>query len=157
MSPAGGSFLIGGFYHPITCPASATKHRLLVDMPFFDHTVPAGFEFDGASVPRFFWRVVSPGRPWGLRASCGHDDLYEKGIGSKKHADYLFREALLDDREKWLEFDPESTVPPEWLIQVMFRAVVLGGKGSFDDHLHTDLRGRKRGSSRARRRPDDAQ
>lgn len=34
-------------------------------------TIPAGFEFDGASSPRIFWRIVPPFR--NLEASCKHD------------------------------------------------------------------------------------
>ncbi len=37
-------------------------------------TVPAGFESDGASVPRFFWRIVfPPGDNRALRAAFLHE------------------------------------------------------------------------------------
>lgn len=37
-------------------------------------TVPAGFTFDGASVPALFWALIShPMAPSSLRAACLHD------------------------------------------------------------------------------------
>lgn len=40
-------------------------------------TVPAGFRSDGASVPRFFWRVVfPPSDNRAMRAAFAHDYVY---------------------------------------------------------------------------------
>lgn len=41
--------------------------------------VPAGYVFDGASIPRLFWRVI--GGPWGpyRDAAAVHDYLYSDG------------------------------------------------------------------------------
>lgn len=35
-------------------------YRLLEPLTYENLTVPEGFESDGASVPRFFWRIVFP-------------------------------------------------------------------------------------------------
>lgn len=57
------------------------------------HTVPAGLETDGGSVPRapgvylFFGGIADP-------ACVVHDDLYRSGIVPRKVADEVFREAL---------------------------------------------------------------
>ena len=53
------------------------------------HVIPAGYVSDGASVPRFFWRILSPnidGRT--LVPSIIHDFEYENAIGTRGGADY---------------------------------------------------------------------
>jgi len=57
-------------------------------------TVPAGFIFDFASIPKFllpllpFWAKYN-------KASVLHDYLYQYGKLSRKMADYVFHEAML--------------------------------------------------------------
>lgn len=63
-------------------------------------TVPAGFESDGASVPRFFWRIVfPPGDTRALRAAFVHDWIYRTHPEgwSREAADNLFRRVLIED------------------------------------------------------------
>lgn len=63
-------------------------------------TVPAGFSSDGASVPRFFWRVVfPPGDNRALRAAFLHDWIYRTHPAgwSREAADNLFRRVLIED------------------------------------------------------------
>ena len=63
-------------------------------------TVPAGFESDGASVPRFFWRLVfPPGDQKALRAAFVHDWLYRTHPAGwiREAADLLFLKLLLAD------------------------------------------------------------
>ena len=60
-------------------------------------SVPAGFESDGASVPRFFWRIVfPPGDNRALKAAFAHDYLYRRHPEewSKKDADQMFFDLL---------------------------------------------------------------
>ena len=63
-------------------------------------TVPAGFASDGASVPRFFWRIVfPPGDPPAMLAAFVHDFIYRthpKGY-DRKEADRAFKLLLLDN------------------------------------------------------------
>lgn len=56
-------------------------------------TVPAKFVFDGASIPRFFWRFESP---YGdaLEAALHHDHRYKLKLGTKADADKLFLEGM---------------------------------------------------------------
>ena len=57
--------------------------------------VPKGFESDGCSMPRFFWRVF--GHPFDmqyLREAILHDWLYKTQIFDRKTADLIFREEL---------------------------------------------------------------
>ena len=75
-------------------------YTLLEELRYLDLVVPVGFESDGASVPRFFWRIVfPPGEPGALRAAFLHDFIYRTHPAgwSRAAADELFRELLLDD------------------------------------------------------------
>ena len=61
-------------------------------------TVPSGFSSDGASVPRFFWRLVfPPGDHKALKAAFVHDFLYRTHPEgwTKAAADNLFLILLL--------------------------------------------------------------
>ena len=63
-------------------------------------TVPAGFESDGASVPRLFWRIVfPPGDQKALRAAFVHDYIYRTHPEGwdREMADMLFLKILIDD------------------------------------------------------------
>lgn len=54
------------------------------------HTVPAGFIFNGSSVPRFLWWLYPPSWPHAWRGSCVHD----MGVGfawKKKPQEYWDR------------------------------------------------------------------
>lgn len=62
--------------------------------------VPQGFQSDGASVPRFFWRFVfPPGDTKALRAAFAHDFVYRTHpIGwTKQNADQMFYDLLVAD------------------------------------------------------------
>lgn len=71
------------------------------DLNFYTVNIPEGFECDGASIPRFFWRLIGP--PWGeyARAAVLHDYLYrfgkieEKEI-TRKRADQIFYGGMID-------------------------------------------------------------
>ena len=63
-------------------------------------TVPAGFASDGASVPRFFWRLVfPPGDQKALKAAFVHDFLYRTHPEgwTREAADLLFLKLLLKE------------------------------------------------------------
>jgi len=80
--------------------------------------IQPGFTFDGASIPRFFWRVI--GHPFtGLTvpAALVHDALYATHRLPKHVADVLFRNLLI-----------QNGVPP-WRAKTMYQAVDrFGGK-----------------------------
>ena len=60
--------------------------------------VPAGFSSDGASVPRFFWRLVfPPGDHRAIRGAFVHDWLYRTHPDgwTREMADMLFLELLI--------------------------------------------------------------
>ena len=63
-------------------------------------TVPAGFSSDGASVPRFFWRLVfPPGDQKALRAAFVHDWIYRTHPEgwTREAADKLFLKLLIEE------------------------------------------------------------
>jgi len=63
-------------------------------------TVPAGFSSDGASVPRFFWRLVfPPGDQKALKAAFVHDWLYRTHPDGwlREAADNLFLKLLIEE------------------------------------------------------------
>jgi hypothetical protein len=72
-----------------------------VDDDFPDIVVPAGYITNGASVPTFLHDVISPTGDL-FRASVVHDYLYYSKIVSRREADAIFREIVLDDTGSWL-------------------------------------------------------
>lgn len=63
-------------------------------------TVPAGFASDGASVPRFLWRLLSPKiDAITLAPSIAHDWLYDQGgirDFTRLECDRWYRRSLID-------------------------------------------------------------
>jgi len=71
--------------------------RLHVAWNGHEFDVPEGFESDGASVPRFFWRAVfPPGDSKALPGAIAHDYLYRTHPTgwSKGMSDAMFYEML---------------------------------------------------------------
>lgn len=65
----------------------------------YEHTVTVkeGFVFDGASIPRFLWRVC--GHPFEVpRVAAGllHDWLYAARVTKRSTADAIYRRVLID-------------------------------------------------------------
>lgn len=62
------------------------------------YTIPIGFRSDGASLPKFFWRLI--GHPFDmsyLREAIIHDYLYKYQICSRKESDKFFFKILKDN------------------------------------------------------------
>ena len=62
--------------------------------------IPRGFESDGASVPRFLWRIVFPPiDPTAVRAGVSHDYIYrvQPPGWTRKEADQMFLCFLIED------------------------------------------------------------
>lgn len=64
--------------------------------------LPAGFRSDGMSVPRFFWRWLTP-KIEGHSISPGivHDWLYTSHVLTRKEADQWLKEALIKNGMAW--------------------------------------------------------
>lgn len=84
--------------------------------------VPAGVVSDFASVPRFFWRVISPIDADVRMPAIVHDFLYTSQIWSKKVADRIFLEALIAHQA------------PRWKANAMYQAVNWFGGSAWNDH-----------------------
>lgn len=73
-------------------------YRLLEGIEYMALSIPIGFESDGASVPRFFWRLVfPPGDSRALYAAFVHDYVYRthpRGW-TKANADKIFEHLLI--------------------------------------------------------------
>lgn len=73
-------------------------YTLLESIEYMGLSIPVGFESDGASVPRFFWRVVfPPGDSRALYAAFVHDFIYRTHPEGwiKKFADVIFEHLLI--------------------------------------------------------------
>lgn len=92
---------------------------LMEDIYHKDLTIPCGFQSDGCSVPRIFWRVIFPPLDnKAIRAGIIHDYIYRthpKGW-TKWQADREFRTLLLKDGVTMIRAN------------LAFAGVVIGGR-----------------------------
>lgn len=93
-----------------TLKVGRKRWRLLA--PF--SIVPAGFEFDGASVPRLFWAFMDPASE-AFEAACLHDFRLSRGM-RWDHAARLFRRDLI------------AYGVPKWRASIAYNAVILWGR-----------------------------
>lgn len=77
--------------------------------------VPAGFETDFASIPRFFWRVLPPTGQYG-KAAVVHDFLYRTRRVPRVTADRMFLLAM-----------EELSVPKPVRLVMYYAVRVFGG------------------------------
>ena len=79
--------------------------KLLEPLRHGDLVVPEEFESDGASVPRFFWRVVfPPGDSQAMRAAILHDYIYRthpEGWTRERADDFFYDQLVADGVPKW--------------------------------------------------------
>ena len=83
------------------------------------YEIPVGYQTDGASVPQFLWSLLPPSGKHS-RAALLHDWLYDNKIGTRKEADMLFLQEMLD-----------SGVT-KWKAYTMYYGVRLFAKGHWD-------------------------
>jgi len=108
------------------------KAELLTDFYYENNEVKvivkAGFIFDGASIPRFFWRII--GHPFSyklVRAAVIHDVLYATEYFNRWFADNLFAEML--------DFSGVSDLKEK----VMYDAVKIAGGSVWDSHTEQGI------------------
>ena len=121
--------------------------------------VPKGFESDGCSMPRFFWRVF--GHPFDmqyLREAILHDWLYKTQQFDRKTADLIFSEELKKsaqfarDTVKMQILEDYPSIPDrdldreykarmanvralsDWKIACIYRGLRWGGWKAWNDH-----------------------
>lgn len=85
---------------PVIKPAGQTSEYFILveDFSFTWEgvviTIPSGFKFDGATIPRYFWKIIGhPFTPRFIEASLVHDYLCKNKMNRRK-ADRKFRELL---------------------------------------------------------------
>lgn len=83
------------------------------------HTVPAGFVTDFASIPRGLWNIFPPTGPY-APAAVLHDFMYVRAWGTKAEADKIFRKSM------------KQLGVPYWKRWSMWAAVRIGGKGNYE-------------------------
>lgn len=92
-----------------------TYFKLIEPVEVAGHVIPPGFETDFASVPRSLWNILPPiGKH--NKAALLHDWLYVNNIGTRKQADKLFYNVML-------QHDVERTAA-----RIMYLGVRIGGK-----------------------------
>ena len=104
--------------------AMGNVYTLRENLYFAGLTVPAGFRSDGASVPRFFWRLVfPPGDALALRAAILHDWIYRTHPAGwdRAKADALFRDVLIADGV------------PKWRARLAWLGVRIGGGAAWKE------------------------
>lgn len=84
------------------------------------YTIPKGFKTDFASIPQGF-RWLITGHDQTRKPAVLHDYLYRKGIGTKKNADTLFKDAMKEEGTPWYKR------------HAAYLAVHLFGRGNFKE------------------------
>jgi len=83
--------------------------------------VPKGFATDLATIPRWYWPIISPARSDLIEASIFHDYLYTcPGTFSRIEIDSIFYQILIENGT------------PEYVARKMFFAVRLFGSSHFN-------------------------
>jgi hypothetical protein len=87
---------------------------------FLEHrTVFSGFKYDGASIPRFFWRVIGgPFRPEYMLPALEHDELCKKKPRTSAIAAMHFYQRLLANgvgqKTAWTMYKAVLWMGPKW-------------------------------------------
>ena len=86
---------------------SKNRYELVTPLIWQDDSssiiVPAGFCYDGASVPKALSSIVPRFGGRYDRATALHDYLYTAGFLSRKDSDKVFYEALRSDKVRWVQ------------------------------------------------------
>lgn len=82
-------------------------HRVVFEVGGVTLGVPSGFKTDGASVPRFFWRLIgTPYEPDFIGPAVAHDFAYKTKKLKRSVADRMFRLLLartgVSGARRWL-------------------------------------------------------
>jgi len=96
-------------------------------------TVLPGFVWDGASVPRFFWRLVgAPMNGKYVPAALLHDVLYAAEMFPREKCDAVFLEFMAQLGVAW------------WRRTAMYLAVRLGGGAVWAEHTSRSVAAARR-------------
>ena len=110
--------------HVMPIPENGT-YRLVQPVCIEGILIRYGFEWNGASIPKFLWPILgSPFAPEMMVASLVHDYLYSKEsadlyVCSRLQADKIFRKLLIANG-----MDEETA-------ETLYRGVRIGGKSHY--------------------------
>lgn len=118
---------------PIIQAADNQHFRLVtaykVEVFQYSIAIEPGYTFDGASIPRVFWRVVGhPLQGLTLPASLVHDILYLAEALPRETSDQVFRCLLI------------RAGVPGWKVATMYRAVRWFGGYTWRAHTDESIR-----------------
>ena len=109
----------------------ATIWRLLEPVKYYWNDVclkvPAGFEFDGASIPQFAWSIIGPPNGKYLKAACIHDWMFDTHLIGFDTANNVFLDGMKDLGVGFLQR------------QIMYFAVQYKGKPLWDAKTPTKI------------------
>lgn len=79
--------------------AGTDLYELVQEVVIRDKVIPAGFRWDGASIPRWLWDNLGygPYHPCVMAASLYHDYGYRRDAPDQGHQDRTFYELLLEN------------------------------------------------------------
>lgn len=86
----------------------------------FKHVIPAGIEFDYASIPRFLWSLFLPYDPQYAAATLLHDTSYQGILWPREVCDKLFLSGMI------------ATDVPKLKRNTMYAGVRAGGWYNYD-------------------------
>ena len=117
---------------PVSIHASDARGNILtllapLEFIWRDRTIliPAGFESDGVSTPRFLWATISPAiHPQTLRAGIAHDYIYrtQPDNWTRADADKMFYDLCREDGLAW------------WRAQKAYWGLRLFGRAAWRDN-----------------------
>ena len=88
---------------PIVCPIpNSDMYEVATPYEILGKRIPAGYRFDGASVPRLCWTALGlpPHHPRVMRAALYHDHDYSRSANDGAAQDEQFRRLLVADGVK---------------------------------------------------------
>lgn len=84
-------------------PLFKLEHDFTVHIDHVPLTVPAGFEYDHASIPRGLWNLYPPYDPKYAAAACVHDWLYAARVFPRAYCDAVFRAIMAYRRVRFTQ------------------------------------------------------
>lgn len=78
-------------HKPVIKPYKDIQFKLVEEYIYGDIKIPAGYNTDGASIPRIFWSFYPPFKSEYFSACLIHDYLCSRAIHSKSYSEALIK------------------------------------------------------------------
>ena len=111
--------------YPALTPTPSNRFILLEEYKYRGIRIPAGYETNGADIPRIFWIFIPPFKPKILPAVLMHDYLIENAQNKKDIliANEYFEEILLQIDNSLKSKVMIGAVRLYWKIKIKFKRV----------------------------------